>query len=46
MERKAFWELFMDTGSPEAYLLYRRSLRSFDKEKESTILPGDEFRLL
>lgn len=21
----AFWELFLDTGAPEAYLLYRRS---------------------
>lgn len=23
MKNEAFWELFLDTGAPEAYLLYR-----------------------
>ena len=27
MDGKAFWELFLDTGSPVAYLLYRRCCR-------------------
>ena len=25
MEGNAFWELFLDTGSPEAYLLFKKS---------------------
>lgn len=33
MEEKAFWELFLDTGSPEAYLLYRRYCRESGREQ-------------
>ena len=28
MEQKALWELFMDTGAPEAFLLYRKATRT------------------
>ena len=27
MEENVFWELFLDTGSPEAYLLFKKSRR-------------------
>lgn len=27
METKMLWELFMETGAPEAYLLYQRALK-------------------
>lgn len=27
MEPYVFWELFLDTGAPEFYLLYRKALR-------------------
>lgn len=27
METALFWELFRDTGAPEAYLIYRRLRR-------------------
>ncbi len=27
MEPEFLWELFLDTGAPEVYLLYKRALR-------------------
>lgn len=27
MEPEFLWELFLDTGAPEVYLLYKRELR-------------------
>ena len=30
MGNEAFWELFLDTGAPEAYLLYRRGKEKTD----------------
>lgn len=27
MNAKDFWNMFMDTGAPEAYLLYARALK-------------------
>lgn len=34
MEGNPIWELFRDTGSPEAYLLYRRYCRHMEREQE------------
>ena len=28
MQKQALWELFQDTGAPEAYLLYRRAMQN------------------
>lgn len=28
MQTQALWELFRDTGAPEAYLLYRKALQN------------------
>ena len=28
MQDQALWELFQDTGAPEAYLLYKRALQN------------------
>ena len=28
MEAKDYWQLFLETGAPEAYLMYARQLRS------------------
>ena len=28
MQTQALWELFQDTGAPEAYLLYKRALQN------------------
>ena len=28
MDAKLFWSVFLDTGAPEAYLLYRRARRN------------------
>ena len=28
MQEQALWELFQDTGAPEAYLLYKRALQN------------------
>lgn len=33
MKNEAFWELFLDTGAPEAYLLYRRGKEKADGRK-------------
>ncbi len=33
MKNEAFWELFLDTGAPEAYLLYRRGKEKVDGRK-------------
>lgn len=46
MEGKAFWELFLDTGSPEAFLLYRRCCREKgtpheEKMDRVSVYPGD-----
>ena len=30
MKSDAFWQLFLDTGAPEAYLLYRRGAEKKD----------------
>lgn len=27
MEKKLLWELFLETGAPEAYLLYQKALK-------------------
>lgn len=27
MDSTAYWTLFLETGAPEAYLLYRKALR-------------------
>jgi len=27
MNAKAYWQLFMDTGAPEAYVLYQQALK-------------------
>jgi len=34
MDAKVYWELFMTTGSPEAYLLYNRA-RKVEEEDVS-----------
>ena len=28
MDAKAYWQLFLDTGAPEAYLMYTQALKS------------------
>ena len=28
MQTQALWELFADTGAPEAYLLYKRAMQT------------------
>lgn len=28
MQTQALWELFQDTGAPEAYLLYKRAMQT------------------
>ena len=28
MDSKGYWQLFLDTGAPEAYLLYHATLRA------------------
>lgn len=35
MQSQAFWEFFRDTGAPEAYLLYRRSLQNSAEGSEA-----------
>lgn len=41
MQTQAYWELFRDTGAPEAYLLYRQALHggteSTEEEKAACI---------
>lgn len=44
MEGNAIWELFIDTGSPEAYLLYRRYCQRSEKEREGTSRHKELFR--
>ena len=34
MDEKEFWQIFAETGAPEAYLLYRAE-ETKEKEKES-----------
>ncbi len=31
MDSKLYWSLFMDTGAPEAYLLYRNARKQQDR---------------
>ncbi len=31
MQTQALWELFRDTGAPEAYLLYKRALQKANR---------------
>ena len=33
MKNDAVWQLFLDTGAPEAYLLYRRGAEKKDGQK-------------
>lgn len=28
MDKKLYWSLFLETGAPEAYLLYRRARKN------------------
>ena len=46
MNTEALWELFLDTGSPEVFLLYRGSCRekrdvTMDKQNLSFLHSGD-----
>ena len=34
MERELLWNLFLDTGAPEAFLLYRKSCRETGETDE------------
>lgn len=31
MDAKSYWQLFLDTGAPEMYLLYSRALKSEER---------------
>ena len=33
MQTQALWELFRDTGAPEAYLLYKRAMQEGEKSR-------------
>lgn len=38
-----YWELFMETGAPEAYLMYRKDMRSREEshpEEQESALPA------
>lgn len=37
MRADFFWEIFLETGAPEAYLLYSRALKT-----EGVYVPDDE----
>ena len=32
MQTQALWQLFQDTGAPEAYLLYKKAMRTHGAE--------------
>ena len=34
MQEQALWELFQDTGAPEAYLLYRSTQEAVCKQEK------------
>ena len=35
MQTQALWELFRDTGAPEAYLLYKRAMQEGDHDTKA-----------
>ncbi len=35
MQTQALWELFRDTGAPEAYLLYKRAMQDGEHETKA-----------
>ncbi len=43
MDATFYWDLFMETGAPEAYLMYRKNVRSGEKhrhEEQESALPA------
>lgn len=35
MQTQALWELFQDTGAPEAYLLYKRAMQEGEQDTKT-----------
>ena len=43
MDATFYWDLFMETGAPEAYLMYRENVRAGKKphhEEQESALPA------